>query len=462
LGGQAITNSAEAEAILGRICLVSSNFPRWAGDSTTPFVLHLAQDLQDLGWQVEVLAPHAPGAEIEEVLAGVTVHRFRYLWPESQETVCYRGGALINLRRNPSNWLKVPALVFCEWLALRRLAASHRFDLINSHWVLPQGFVGVLASRGRGLPHVVTVHGGDVFGLRGRLTAFFKRFAFFRADAVTVNSSATLEAVRGVAPGLESVHRIPMGADTARPSDNSGSEILRQRYRRGEGPLLIFVGRIVEEKGIGDLIRAMKALASSLPDVTLLVVGEGQERPAMEALAHDLGVADRITFAGWLPSEQISSYLAAADIFVGPSKQAPNGWVEALGLTFVEALISRTPVVATRSGGIVDVIRHEETGLLVAENAPDEIAAAVSRLYHNPTLARRLVKAGHSHAMSAFTREASAQAFSDLFLSLREGAKVSKHEWQTTREPNHDHSCGVGSRVPLPEGTKDRGPAYPP
>ena len=73
----------------GRVLCVTSNLPRWAGDATTPFVLHLASDLAGLGWEVEALAPHAEGAATTEVLDGVTVHRFRYLWPASQQTVCY-------------------------------------------------------------------------------------------------------------------------------------------------------------------------------------------------------------------------------------------------------------------------------------------------------------------------------------------------------------------------------------
>src|SRR5688572_3816919 len=99
----------------GRVLLVTSNYPRWAGDATTPFVLHLARDLRSLGWDVLVLAPHAPGAARAEVLDGVAVERFRYLLPERLQTVCYNGGSLGNLRRNPSNFLKLPLLVGREW-----------------------------------------------------------------------------------------------------------------------------------------------------------------------------------------------------------------------------------------------------------------------------------------------------------------------------------------------------------
>lgn len=398
----------------GRICLLTSNFPRWDGDATTPFVLHLAQDLIKLGWQVEVLAPHAAGAARHEVLHGVPVRRFRYLWPASQQTVCYQGGALINLRRHRTNWLKLPLLVFFEWLALMALLARRRYDLINAHWILPQGFVAVAAAWLFRKPVVITVHGGDVFGLRGRLMAGFKRLALRRATAITVNSSATEAAVLEIAPGLPSIHRIPMGVSVPASPTEADAATLRNRFRRGEGPLLVFVGRLVEEKGLSDLIRALALLAAELPDATVMILGDGQERADMEALASRLGVSDRVHFLGWVESEEVPAYLAGADIFVGPSKRAANGWVEAQGLTFVEAMLAGTPVIATRSGGIPDAVRHEETGLLVPEGRPDEIAAAIRRLVADPPLARRLRDSGYALALSDFTRERAANRFAVL------------------------------------------------
>ncbi len=407
------TNSKRLKS-KGRICLLTSNFPRWDGDATTPFVLHLAQDLIKLGWQVEVLAPHAPGAARHEVLDGVSVRRFRYLWPASQQTVCYQGGALINLRMHRTNWLKLPLLVFFEWLALMALLARGRYDLINAHWILPQGFVAVAVAWLFRKPVVTTVHGGDVFGLRGGLMLRFKRFALRRATAVTVNSSATETAVLEIAPGLQSIHRIPMGVSVPVSPTDADAATLRNRFRRGGGPLLVFVGRLVEEKGISDLIRAVALLVAELPDATVMILGDGQERADMEALASRLDVSDRVHFLGWVESEEVPAYLAAADIFVGPSKRAANGWVEAQGLTFVEAMLARTPVIATRSGGIPDAVRHEETGLLVPEGRPDEIAAAIRRLVADPSLASRLKDSGHALALRDFTRERAANRFAVL------------------------------------------------
>jgi glycosyltransferase involved in cell wall biosynthesis len=413
-----------------RVCLLTSNFPRWPGDATTPFVLHLAGDLRTLGVDVEVLAPHASGAALTEVLDGVPVSRFRYFWPEKGQTLCYQGGALLNLRRSWSNWLKLPLFVACELFALTRLLRHGPFDVIHAQWILPQGFVAVLAGHLARVPVVVTVHGGDIFGLRGAMLRWFKKFTFRHAFAVTANSSVTEAAVREVVGADCNIHRIPMGV--AVPDLGATSETrdvgglgggfarteLRRRHARGNGPLLIFVGRVIEEKGVEDLIRAVALLRTELPDLTLLVVGDGPTRNAFEDLVLSLDVADRVHFTGWVQNEQVSAFLAASDIFVGPSKPAPDGWIEAQGLTFCEAMAAGLPVIATRSGGIVDIVKDGETGLLVDTGAPDQIAAAIRRLVREPELGYRLAVSGQQWVRENFSRKATAEKFLSLFSDL--------------------------------------------
>ena len=399
----------------GRILCVTSNFPRWAGDSTTPFVLNLAVDLQEMGWQVTVLAPHAPETALRETLEGVQVERFRYLWPSKLETVCYQGGALINLRKHRVNYVKLPALVASEYFGIVRRLIGREYDLLHSHWILPQGFTGTLASRLFGIPHVTTVHGGDVFGLQGAVLTRFKRFTLRHADAVTINSSVTERAVTDIVPDLKELHLIPMGVSTRQVNADPSSVELQSRYRRGNGPLLVFAGRIVDEKGVEDLIRAVGILVSRFPDISALIVGEGQDRPMFEDMTKRLGLSDHIVFTGWVEPKDVSAYLAAGDIFVCPSRMASDGWIEAQGLALIEAMVAKTPVIATRLGGIIDAVRHEETGLLVNERAPDEIAKAVERLVKEPRLADRLRNLGYETAVTKFSRKSSAVAFSQLF-----------------------------------------------
>jgi glycosyltransferase involved in cell wall biosynthesis len=226
----------------GRLLVVTSNYPRWEGDSTTPFVLHLTQHLQHLGWETDVLAPHAPGAARDETLGAVPVHRFRYLLPEKAQTVCYQGGALVNLRQNRSNLLKLPALVGAEWATVVRRLRRGAYDAVHAHWVLPQGLVGVLAAWK--VPVVVTVHGGDVFALDQPVLRAAKRLAFRQAAAVTVNSSATERAVLDLgAP--KRLERIPMGIDVDPPVDAALVDRVRAEHRSGSGPLVALVGRVV-------------------------------------------------------------------------------------------------------------------------------------------------------------------------------------------------------------------------
>jgi glycosyltransferase involved in cell wall biosynthesis len=408
------------DTVTGRVLMVTSNFPRWRGDSTTPFVLHLAQDLQALGWHVEVLAPHAPGAARSEELDGIPVHRFRYSWPEQSQTVCYNGGALGNLRRSPLNVAKLPMLVASEWAATRRHLATRRFDLVHSHWILPQGYVCSVVSRALGIPHITTVHGGDIFALRNSMLDKFRLRALTSAQRVTVNSSVTRAAIEKLAGPRPNLVQIPMGARD-READAAQVRELRGKHRQGPGPLLLFVGRLVEEKGVGDAIAAMPAMLSARPLARLLVIGDGPDRSRFEDQARALGVAERVTFTGWVDSHRLPDYYAAADIFIGPSKRAANGWVEAQGLTFAEALLAGLPVVATRSGGIVDVIRDGDTGLLVNEGSPGEIAAAALRLLDAPALACSLAARGREFAQLGLTRGASARAFAREYAALRAG-----------------------------------------
>jgi len=256
-----------------------------------------------------------------------------------------------------------------------------------------------------------------VFGLQGRALTSAKRLALRRADAVTCNSSVTERAIQDIAPGL-TLHRIPMGVRASFAADPELTRRLRARLRRGDGPLLAFVGRVVEEKGYADFLAALQQVAERHPDATGVVVGEGQDRAAAERLASDLGVESRVHFAGWVDAADVPSYLAASDVFLAPSRRASDGWIEAQGLTVIEAMLAGVPVVASMSGGIVDTIDDGLTGLLVPERAPDALAAAVDRIADDAGLRDRLVTEARRSAAERFSLSATADAFDELFRTV--------------------------------------------
>lgn len=411
----AIPPSPCSNATKKRALCVTSNYPRWQGDSTTPFVHHLAVDLKEFDWEVDVLAPHYIGAARQEVFEGISIKRFRYLLPEHAQTVCYQGGALMNLKANRLNYLKLPSLVLFEWLAIMKLLMTGKYDLLHSHWILPQGFNGVLASLPLKIPHVITVHGSDAFALKGKLLSKFKRFSLTHANAVTVNSSATHNQVLSIAPNITNLNLIPMGVTNA-PSDNIRCQELRKKYKIEHSPLLIFVGRLVDVKGVEDLLYSLAILKAKYKKIQLLILGDGPLRVPLESLANKLSINNNVVFKGWVESKEIINYLKAADIFIGPSKCSEDGSVEAQGISFIEAMQAGTPVIASNVGGIVDVIQHGKTGLLVEQSSPEQIASSVLRIINDKALEKKIIKEAKLKVRS-LTSLGSAEKIANVFNS---------------------------------------------
>lgn len=349
-----------------KILILTSNYPRWPGDSTTPFVHNFAKELVKQGHHVKVVAPHYKGAKTNDELDGVLIKRFRYFIPGSAQTVCYQGGALGNLSKNPINKLKLPALVFCELLSTIKEIIFWKPDIVNSHWLLPQGFVGALACKLTKAKHVATVHGGDVFALNSPLFRKLKKFAINNSQSVTVNSSATEKVTKALAPNTNTPFlRLPTGILPLPKLNKNKTDELRSSLQKDPNEkLILFVGRLSEEKGVREAIEATKKLLDDGFPVRLLIIGEGHEKELFQQQVLDLKVPKNIDFMGWVENQDVYQYFSACDVFVGPSKKAANGQVEAQGLTFVEAMLAGCPVIGSNSGGIPDAVIPNKTGWL--------------------------------------------------------------------------------------------------
>ncbi|CAA0362754.1 conserved hypothetical protein [Alteromonas infernus] len=367
-----------------KILIVTSNYPRWEGDSTTPFVHNFAKELVTQGIKVRVLAPHYTGAKTKEEMDGVEIRRFRYWLPESGQTVCYQGGALGNLQKSWLNKIKLPVLVTCEFFYTLLQTLVWKPTWINSHWLVPQGFVCALVALLTKTKHVATIHGGDVLALDSNILRKFKAFTLKHSNIVTVNSSVTRAKAEELSPcSSDNLLLLPTGILPLPHLNSDKIESLRASLLpKGAEHLILFVGRVNEEKGVGELIEATKKLRDNEKAVHLAIVGSGHDEDRFKELAKNLGVEKEVTFIGWIDSSEIYYYYAAADVFAGPSKQSDDGWIEAQGLTFVEAMLAGCKVVGTNSGGIPDAVIHEKTGWLAepgnSESLKNALALALS------------------------------------------------------------------------------------
>ncbi|HVT40376.1 MAG TPA: glycosyltransferase [Gemmatimonadaceae bacterium] len=376
-----------------RVLLVTHSYPRRRDDPAGVFIHRLARALADGGAKILVLAPSAPGLAPEERIDGVPVKRFRYA-PLAWETLAYTGTMAEQVKGSLRGKAALMGMLWRGRQALAEGIRSFTPDVIHAHWWFPSGLSAV-GVRGA-LPLVTTLHGSDVRLARANAWApfFFRRVASHSA-AVTAVSSWLAGEARALAPGLE-VSVEPMPVDVALFSPGGP--------RRAAG--FAFVGRLNAQKGIGVLL---EALAASRAGASLDVVGDGPDRPALEARARSLGLGSRVAFHGVLPQRELIPLYRAATAVIVPSER------EGLGLVAVEAQLCEAPVVAFRSGGLTDVVIDGETGLLVAPGDVGALAGAMDAVLARADRGAALGRAGRAAALGRFSPDIVAVRYRALY-----------------------------------------------
>jgi teichuronic acid biosynthesis glycosyltransferase TuaC len=263
--------------------------------------------------------------------------------------------------------------------ALRRLRAEgFDFDAIDAHYFYPDGVAAAWLGRWLQRPVVITARGSDLnvlgrHALPRRLMAGAARGA---AGAVGV-CNALADTLRGWGVPPERVHVIRNGVDLQR-----FRPLPRDEARRALGldgaPLLLSVGNLVPVKGHELTIEAMARLGARLPGARLVIVGRGHRQSALEALARQLGVQDRVVFAGAVPNDELLRWYSAADVSVLASHS--EGWANVL----LESMACGTAVIATDVGGSAEVIGTGSGGQLLSTRDAGELAAAVEHVHHAP------------------------------------------------------------------------------
>lgn len=341
----------EAARLAGRpvLLVLASTYPRWPADPEPGFVHELCKRLTDR-FRVVVVGPHAAGAQVRETMDGVEVRRYRYA-PAALETLVNDGGIVTNLRRTPWKWLLLPGFVLgLLWSAWRAIAREQP-AVAHAHWLLPQGLaLAVLGLIDRRVPpFLVTSHGADLFALRSAPLQALKRFVARRAAALTVVSAAMREEMSRIGIDASRVAAQPMGVDLAQRFTPDAS-VQRSRDE------LLFVGRLVEKKGLRYLIDAMPAILRMHPSAFLTVAGFGPEEAALRQQAERLQLGDKVRFVGAVGQAALPDLYRRAAVFVAPFVQAASGDQEGLGLVLVEAIGCGCPILAGRVPALTDVL----------------------------------------------------------------------------------------------------------
>jgi glycosyltransferase involved in cell wall biosynthesis len=278
--------------------------------------------------------------------------------------------------------------------AIRRLARRRRYDVVHVHWPVPHALFGWIARHSSGARLVSSWYGVELRWVQSSLPwlRWFVRWALRISDAVVAISSYTAGEIARFARTPVRVIPYTLGFP---PTATQRVPAADRAFR------ILFVGRLVERKGVTHLVEAVGRLVPDLR-ARLTVIGDGPERVSLEAQIARDGLGDRVTLRGRVAEAELRDAYRAADVLVLPSILDARGDTEGLGVVLLEAMSYGVPVIGSDLGGITDIVRDGATGLLVPPADPAVLAAALERLARDPALAARLGEAGRTRVATAF------------------------------------------------------------
>ena len=396
-------------------------YPQHASDTQATYVHDINRHLVRRGHSVTVVTPGDPSLSREDTFDGVKIVRFPLNLPAdltygrvAQSRVSFLGRfARVAVM---ANYLEA------QYRAVMAEAREENTDVIHAHWAIPTGPAAVMAARKLGVPSVITMHGGDVYvnpeqGYDFPTRWYVRpalRWTLRHAGALTaITEDCRQHALRAGAPA-EHIRLVFNGTDLRRfsPGENGS---------RGDmqfGPHMIFACRqLFPRKGIRFLLEAAAQLKPRFPDLKVVLAGDGFERPQLARLASDLGIAQDVTFLGWVPNTDLPPYYRAAAVSVIPSLE------EGFGIPAAEAMGCEVAVVASDAGGLPEVVVDGVTGLVVPRGDSGALAKAIGALLQDPERRRVMGQAGRLRALRLFDWDRSAEQFEQLYREIGVKAK---------------------------------------
>jgi len=367
-----------------RVLIINSEYPPVGGGAGNASK-NLAGKLTEMDQEVTVLTSHFGQLPLDTVENGVRVRRIR----------------AFRRKQTRSGGFEQGIFVLAGVSGLMTLVREWRPDIILAFFGVPCGAVAWLTQWKTRIPYVVSLRGGDVPGFRPYDFAMYHRLispilsrVWSKAGAVVANSQGLAEMAERFDNRVP-IDIIPNGVDTNQYSP--------PRNRDWDPPRMLFVGRLVYQKGLDVLIRALGELKTYSWKLTL--VGEGPHQPALESLASEMAITDRIEFKGWMGGEDLAQAYRDANIFVFPSRH------EGMPNAVLEAMACGLPVIATEIAGNQELVMPKKTGTLVPpENVP-ALKGALDSLLPDPSARQEMGAAGRKVVEEGYSWEKTAAQY---------------------------------------------------
>jgi len=266
------------------------------------------------------------------------------------------------------------------------------------------------ATLGKGLPRVAVLHGWTASDLKVQFFEWLERALLGRFDSVVVISRAQQRQLQE--QGVHDVRCIPNAFEVSGLPAPLATDAIRSRLGLASNGILVgTVGRLSTEKGHRYLIEAFVPISTNEPQAYLILVGEGPLEAALRAQAHELGIADRVKFAGFQPEG--GRWIGGLDLFVLPSLR------EAFPIVMLEAFAYRTPMVGTRVGDVPELVQDGRTGWLVAPGDAAALTAAIRDALASPEKCRAQADRAHALLLDSYQTSSQGVLWNELLARLR-------------------------------------------
>jgi glycosyltransferase involved in cell wall biosynthesis len=383
-----------------KLLVLTTSYPSSEADPLSAFIARLLVALEKGGYNATVIAPSDGTFFGKHELFGIDTIRFGYFWPRSLLRLTKGAGGIPETLNQ--SWLARAQLVpMMAVFLLVSLAHSRGRDIIYANW-LGAGLIGAIVNLLTGKPLVVSFRGDDGYLARDRwLWRVLTKWVSARASAIAPVSEEIRTILVDLGIPAHKIHLPRFGVDTEmfHPANDES---------RKTGTRVLFVGSLIPKKGVQDLLAALAH--PSLNDVALDVVGDGFHRSELEGISKRLGLVERVQWHGMRPPDDVAEIMRQADILCLPS------YTEGKPNVVREAMASGLPVVASRVGGIPEMVKERETALLHEPGNVEELRKCLSELVNNGNLRRSLGAAGRQLIVeSGITWDSTAEDFDQIF-----------------------------------------------
>ena len=365
------------QATQQRLLILTSSFPSGPDDETCGYVREFARCLSS-EFDVTVLAPSDPLAEAGRGEPYKLMRASSFL-PARYNPL--RASADWNALRESSVLVKLAAAITLIGFFINALKLARQTDVICSHWLLPSGLIGAMLSKLLGKPHVAVEHSGALHLLmNARGGKRIARFIITNSQRVAVVSRDLQRKLIALCPEAgDKCSVIPMGV-TINKAASAMRTVINDRESESAAPTVLFIGRLTAIKGVDVLIAAMRHCHHA----RLILAGDGPARSALERWAAQLAV--NAQFVGRVNGATRDALLASSDVVVIPSRPLANGRSEGMPVVCLEAMAAGRAIIASRTGGLAEIIGDQHNGLLFVPGDAIALAGNLQRILSDAAL----------------------------------------------------------------------------